>query len=108
LKKYDEAIADFSQAIQIESKSDLAYYNRGNVYSDIGQYEKAVEDYNHALEINPQYAKAYYKRGDAYYHLSQYEISMKDFEQALALCNDDTGLCQVAQEGLQKVQGVSP
>ncbi|MTJ08222.1 tetratricopeptide repeat-containing serine protease family protein, partial [Anabaena sp. UHCC 0204] len=65
LKKYQEAIDDYTQAITINPQFALAYNNRGNAKSDLGDKIGAIADYTQAITINPQYAPAYYNRGNA-------------------------------------------
>ena len=42
---YSGAIADFTQALQLEPKDADAYYNRGYAELVLGQYERAIADY---------------------------------------------------------------
>jgi len=51
-------MADYNEAIRIDSKYALAYNNRGNVYSS--------KDYNEAIQIDPRFAVAYRNRGILY------------------------------------------
>ncbi len=85
LGQYEQAIADYNQAIQINPQDAEAYNNRGIAYADLGQYEQATADYNQALQINPQLAEAYYNRGNAYYDLGQYEQAIADYTQAIQI-----------------------
>ena len=64
--QYDQAIADFNKALEIDSKSASAYYNRGIAYLNKGQFDWAIADFNKALEIDPKSASAYYNRGICY------------------------------------------
>jgi Tfp pilus assembly protein PilF len=57
--QYDQAIADFNKAIEINPRYDKAYNNRGIVYRLKGQYDQAISDFNKAIEINPMDAQAY-------------------------------------------------
>lgn len=50
--KLDEAIGEFSKAIEINPRSDKAYYDRGRAYDAKGELDKAIEDYTNAIEIN--------------------------------------------------------
>ena len=47
------------QAIQIDPKYAMAYYNRGNAYRKLGQYQQAMKDYDQAVRLDPKYAGAY-------------------------------------------------
>ena len=56
LKKYDEAIVDFTKALAIDpkfSEADGIYQFRGVAYFRLHNYELAEADFKKALEINP-------------------------------------------------------
>jgi tetratricopeptide (TPR) repeat protein len=61
LKKgqYNQAISDFTKALEIIPRFAAAYNNRGLAYSDKGQYDQAISDFTKALEIKPRFAAAY-------------------------------------------------
>src|SRR5262252_9560287 len=63
---YDQAIADFTQAISLNPQRVEAYHNRGIVYSHKGDYDRALVDYTQALTLNPNFIEAYINRGIAY------------------------------------------
>jgi|SanBayMetagenome_1026888.scaffolds.fasta_scaffold11119_1 tetratricopeptide (TPR) repeat protein len=64
----------------------IAYYNRGNVYYDLGEKQKALEDYNQALKLDPNLAYAYNGRGNVYYYnLGENQKALEDYNQALKL-----------------------
>ncbi len=51
LEKYDEAIRDYSKAIEINPRSAVAYSNRAGTYDYLKQYDKAYADYTKAIEV---------------------------------------------------------
>ena len=57
--QYDQAISDFTKALEIIPRFAEAYNNRGNAYAMKGQYDQAISDFTKALEINPRFAGAY-------------------------------------------------
>ena len=68
----EEAIIDYTKAIEINPQFDDAYLNRGRyqflcflgyALSNLERYEDAIIDYTKALEFDPHHAKAFYKRG---------------------------------------------
>ena len=81
----DQAISDFTKALEINPRYAEAYNNRGLAYDEKGQLDQAFSDFNKALEINPRYAVAYYNRGIAYYFKREYEKSWKDVGKAQSL-----------------------
>jgi tetratricopeptide (TPR) repeat protein len=46
--KFDEAIAEFTKAIEIYPKYASAYHNRGNSYYKMGDHARALADLSHA------------------------------------------------------------
>jgi tetratricopeptide (TPR) repeat protein len=84
-KDYDKAIADYSKAIEINPKSDEAYYNRGNAWYDKGDYTKAIADYTKVIEINPKDAQAYHCRGDAWGKKGNHAKAKADHDKAKEL-----------------------
>lgn len=66
LKKHDCAIQDFTECLQIESNDPMVWFNRANVYLQIGtidSVELAIEDYERAISINPYTAKYWHAKG---------------------------------------------
>ena len=63
LRKYQEAIIDFNNAIRLDESYTDAYYNRGASYASLGKYEEAISDFSKTIELDPKYTNAYYFRG---------------------------------------------
>lgn len=85
LGRNDEALKDFSSAIEVDPNNPLAYYNRGNLYLDTGYHDLAISDFTCALAIDPMFSLAYYNRGLAYEHSQRLQEAKADFEHMLAL-----------------------
>lgn len=49
LGKFDDAIADYSTAIQIDPKNAYTYYNKGISLDRRGNYEQAIECFTAAI-----------------------------------------------------------
>ena len=60
-----EQFADFSKAIDLDSKFGEALINRCVVYEDKGEANLAIADCTAAIAINPKDAVAYNDRGVA-------------------------------------------
>ena len=59
----EQAIEDYTRAIELEPNSPLAYSNRGVAYYEQGNLEQAIEDCTRAIELNPNNDQAYINRG---------------------------------------------
>jgi tetratricopeptide (TPR) repeat protein len=91
LKRYDEAIADwtviiegdldFTRAVEGKTKSIAkAYFWRGDIFqSNKRDYAKAIADYTAALQLNPNISGAHRLRGECYEMLGETEKSQQDF-----------------------------
>jgi tetratricopeptide (TPR) repeat protein len=51
---YAHAIADFNQAIRLDSNSAPAFYGRAAVYYNMGDYDRAIQDYDQVLRLDPR------------------------------------------------------
>ncbi len=84
-QKYELALADYNQAIELNRNFAMAYYNRGGLYQDLGKYDLALSDYSKAIEINRSYAEAYYNRGNLYKDLQKYDLALSDYSKAIEI-----------------------
>ena len=93
LGRYEEAITDFTKAIEIDIKVNTnptykeAYNNRGNLYNNLGRYEEAVLDFDKVIELNtnPTFKEVYNNRGFSYAKLEKYEEAVSDYTKAIEI-----------------------
>ena len=84
-KMYNEAILEFSRAIQINPSLWQAYGNRGNAYREKGDFDKAISDFNTVILNNPKEALAYYNRGLTYNKKGDLDRAISDYTQAIEI-----------------------
>ncbi|GHV09170.1 hypothetical protein AGMMS50229_18820 [Campylobacterota bacterium] len=82
---YEEAIALFTQAIEIDPNNADAYLFRGISYGALGDHPKAIADYTRAIEIDPSDVRAYNKRGESYSELDDYVKEIADWTRVIAI-----------------------
>jgi tetratricopeptide (TPR) repeat protein len=58
LKKYDEAIYHYSQALQVDSNNPTIYFNLGIELAKKGEIGKAIEHFLEAISLKPDYDAA--------------------------------------------------
>ncbi len=85
LKDYKGAIADYDEAIRLNSKYADAIYNRGLAKKKLGDFKDAIDDYTKAIELNPKEAEAYYSRGNANDDLGDFKGAIADHDEAIKL-----------------------
>ena len=49
--QYDQAISDYTKALEINPRDAWAYFDRGNAYFEKGEYDKAWEDMHKAQAL---------------------------------------------------------
>src|SRR5437763_1074260 len=86
---YNNAIANWNYAIQLQPENPLFYYNRGLAYRNKGDYTHAITDLDHAIGIQPDNAQAYLDRGNAYSFTGNYSRAIADYDQAIKLQPDN-------------------
>ncbi|MCC2645303.1 MAG: yrrB 2 [Burkholderiales bacterium] len=82
---YEEAIADYNEVIDLDSKFAEAYYKRAKSKFKLGEYKDAINDYNEAIKLNPDFTLAYSNRGDTNFALDRYEEALSDYTKAVDL-----------------------
>jgi len=83
--EYQNAIQDFTQALQLKSNSVAAYNNRCLAYLQIQDYQNAIADCNQAIEKASNNTEAYLNRGLAHYRQGDYSDAIADNNQVLSL-----------------------
>lgn len=86
--KYDEAIKEFTAAIELDPTLTSAYLGRGQVYCLQSRGLMALTDYSTAIELDPNNAPAYYGRGWAQLSNSAWDGAVSDFSKSLELQPD--------------------
>ncbi len=80
---YDEAIADFTAAIDLDSSNFRAYNYRGLCRRMRGEHGPAIDDFNMSITVNPYHSESYYSRALAWYELGDTARAFEDCSRAL-------------------------
>src|SRR5262249_33330852 len=79
------AIADLSQAIQLNEKHAAAWSLRGTAYARLGRLDRARDDLSQAIKLNARDAVAWLNRGIVYTQLGQPEKGSPDLSEFIKL-----------------------
>jgi tetratricopeptide (TPR) repeat protein len=82
---FDSAVADFSEAINLNPAYADAYFHRGTAYRAKGDYDRAIADFDQAIQLDPKDPEAYNCRGEAYRDKGDYERAIADFDHAIEI-----------------------
>jgi tetratricopeptide (TPR) repeat protein len=88
LKIYDEAIAAFDKAIELNPQYEDAYFERGNTYLDKGDHDRAIVEFEKIIRLTPQEAHGYNNRGYAYSLKGDLGRAVADYSEAIRLKPD--------------------
>lgn len=89
LKRPDEALQKFTEAIRINPLAAEAWSGRGAVLSELKRYAEAVADFDRAIAIRPESADAFFNQGNALAELRRYDEALDAYGRALGLRPDD-------------------
>lgn len=85
LREFELAVADYSDAIELDGKADEAYFGRGMALGRFGQISEGIRDLGIYIERHPRSARAYTKRGVRYLWIGDEANAEKDFNKAIEL-----------------------
>lgn len=81
-EKLSSALDDFGEALKLSPKSVYALYNRGLIYTLMGDYTSAIGCFSEAIAMEPDFGEAYYNRGLMYFKLGNRDKGVADLSQA--------------------------
>jgi tetratricopeptide (TPR) repeat protein len=96
--KFDEALKDFTCAIELNEKYAWAFARRGVTYRSMGKFDEALKDFTCAIELNDKYAWAIVQRGITYDRIGKFDKALQDFTRAIEL--DDKYAWAFARRGV--------
>lgn len=82
--RYAEAIADYTNALKINSAYVYPYYGRGWCYELSGDDVSAMKDYDTGIDMDKSYVYIFLMRGEQYLKQGDKEKAYADFETILA------------------------
>jgi tetratricopeptide (TPR) repeat protein len=88
LKRYEEALASYDEAVSLKPDFAQAFNNRGVALQELRRLDEALSSYDKALALRPDYAEAYNKRGYALHDLNRLDEALASYDKALALKPD--------------------
>jgi tetratricopeptide (TPR) repeat protein len=84
-QKYQDAIADFDEALKTKPNEARIYEQRAAVEMKLQDYDKALADYSEAIKLKPNEVRYYLYRSYIYETKGDVKNSMADAERALKL-----------------------
>lgn len=85
---FDDAIEQFTKAIELDPDDDKAYIQRAMAYVQLEDFEKAALDFDRAIVFNEKEGELYYLSGNSYFQLGNNEIALERLNKAVGLKNN--------------------
>ena len=87
LGEFDNAVADFSKAIDIDPENASVYHSRARAYYHLNNFEEAIHDLKKSVELNQSNAVMYYDLGMAYLRIDDTSHACENFQRSCQLGN---------------------
>lgn len=84
-QEYEDSIADYTRAIDLDGGLLAAYNNRGIVHAALGEYEEALSDFDFVIAQDSGYVLAYNNRAVIRGILGDYDAALADLEQSIQI-----------------------
>ncbi len=92
IQEYDQALADYSEAIRLAENHSSAYLRRAFLQRLLGRNRDAVTDLNEHLCHHPNSPLALFQRSRILQEFKQYQQALEDKEKAYRLCPDEPAI----------------
>jgi tetratricopeptide (TPR) repeat protein len=107
LSRYEEAIANYADALHHDESNAVAWYDQGNaLFYGLDQCEGAIASYDRALALKAD-ATTWRSRGIVLFKLQRYEEALTSYDRALALQPNDASIWQARREAAEHL-GLNP
>jgi eukaryotic-like serine/threonine-protein kinase len=83
--KYEDAVAQFQSAAQLEPSNEDAYIGLGGAYEGLGKPQDAENTYKRIVALRPNYWRGYNLLGAFYLRQAQYDDASKMFHKVVEL-----------------------
>src|SRR5277367_5672772 len=88
-KSWEDAIANYRKALEIEPKDAVTHYNLAFALKYKGDTREALKEFQSASELRPKWAKAHYGLGSVWYDLQDQDAATKELRIAESLDPSD-------------------
>ncbi len=88
LKRYDEAIAAYREAIRLKPDNDRDRANIGGTLREQGKFDEAAAAFRDALRVNPDFAECHASLGELLKEEGKLEEAAAEYREAIRLIPD--------------------
>jgi len=85
---YEESIAEFKKALELDPNMGHAFNGLAYTYSDMGEYEKAIEYFQKYIAMYPEDANPIDSMAEQYLRMGRLDEALEKYKQALEMRSD--------------------
>lgn len=101
-KEFQQAVAEFDKAIELNPLYAEAFLYKGIARIELGDFEKAIRDFTITIELDPAFSdQAHYFRGLARYYKDELVEAIDDFTVAIRMNPDYVAFYQRGKANLK-------
>ncbi len=86
--RYEDAIAFYAEAIQLEEENPRAWFGRGATLAKLQKWEEAIAAYETASQIKPDFSEAWFGKGTALTKLQRFDGAIAAYAKAIQIKPD--------------------
>jgi tetratricopeptide (TPR) repeat protein len=79
-REYEPAVEAYKQALQLNSKNEVAHYQLAVAYDYLRRYEEAAAEYKETLKLDPKDASSHYALAQIYLALHNKPAALEQYE----------------------------
>lgn len=88
MKRYEEAVEEYGNAILLDPRNDELYVRRAAAALECKKIDNAVRDLDFALELNPSNVEAVTILSKVYVETGNFDLALSKIDEALKSCSD--------------------
>lgn len=100
----EEALADYTRAVEADPGYPDYYLERGNLLHRLGRSEEALADYEAVMRLSPPFPEAYYNRAEVRFAAGDLDGARADLDHTLEL-DPEFAPAYVNRSGISVVMG---
>lgn len=81
-RELSDVMADYDAALKLNPRLVFAWFNKGNIYYEMGDYTSALQCYSEAIRLDPMFGSAYFNRGITYLQIGNKRLAFSDLSKA--------------------------
>ncbi len=94
LKKFNQAIISYKEAIKLNPSFSEAYNNLGSTFKSLNKYEEAILNYKKSINLNKKNYEAYFNLASLYFLLENYIEAIDYYKNIINLKTRNDEICE--------------